>query len=252
MSTYDTFAAYYDTLQQTDYKKVTDGLCEIFRRFSHKPHLLLDLACGTGGFSLEFAARGIDVIGVDASSEMLTAASEKTRARGLNALYLCQCMEELNLYGTVDTCVCMLDSLNHILDTDSLNTVFSRVSLFLEPRGLFLFDLNTPYKHFELLSDNTYVFEHPDLYCVWQNRNDSNITLITLDFFECQGEFYSRKTEQFYERAYSDDEIDKIINDNDFEVLAVYGDTPFSEPAFNTARKIYVTRKKQLTTDKKQ
>ena len=43
MSTYDTFAAYYDTLQQTDYKKVTDGLCEIFRRFSHKPHLLLDL-----------------------------------------------------------------------------------------------------------------------------------------------------------------------------------------------------------------
>ncbi len=246
MSGYSVFAAYYDRLQQTDYVQAVDGLLDLFSRFGHKPSLLLDLACGTGGYATEFAKKGIDVIGVDASAEMLTAASKKARAMGLDILYLCQRAEELDLYGSIDTCVCMLDSLNHILDKESLNAVFEKVSLFMNPGGLFVFDLNTAYKHRELLGNQTYVFQQPDLYCVWQNEYDAAAGLveITLDFFERQDDCYVRFTEQFCERDYPDEEINRMIAYNHFETLAVYGDAPFAEPSAVSARKIYVVRKK--------
>ena len=72
MSIYDEFSRYYDYLTgDVDYKKRTKYLLSLFKRFDKKPSLLLDLACGTGGFSVQFSKAGIDVIGVDISEEML-------------------------------------------------------------------------------------------------------------------------------------------------------------------------------------
>ena len=55
--------------------------------------------------------------------------------------------------------VCTLDSLNHIEDREQLLLALSRVSLFLEPDGVFVFDMNTLYKHERILADNAFVYE---------------------------------------------------------------------------------------------
>ena len=107
---------------------------------------MLDLACGTGSLSLEMAKLGYDVIGVDGSCEMLSEAMGKKAESGLDVLFLCQQMEELDLYGTVDLVTCTLDSLNYITSTKELSSVFALVNNFLEEGGIFVFDLNTEYK----------------------------------------------------------------------------------------------------------
>lgn len=116
-----------------------------------RPETLLDLACGSGSLSLELASRGVDVIGVDGSEDMLSLAMAKAARGDLELMFLEQDMRELDLFGTVSGAVCLLDSLNHITNTAGLAEVFRRLGLFIEPGGLLVFDANTPYKHREIL-----------------------------------------------------------------------------------------------------
>ena len=75
MSEYGNFAAVYDRLMgDVDYKARTKRLLQLFKEYDRVPELILDLACGTGGFSNELAQNGIEVIGVDISEEMLSVA----------------------------------------------------------------------------------------------------------------------------------------------------------------------------------
>lgn len=243
---YSKFAEYYDFLMEdADYKARTDYLLKLFDEFDRKPTLLCDLACGTGGFSNEFAERKIDVIGVDISEEMLRCASENSRARGLDILYLCQDISELDLYGTVDGAICCLDSLNHITEYSLLCKAFSRISLFLEKERLFIFDVNSLYKHEKILGDEAFVIEDDNMFLVWQNEYDVNskITEITLDFFERRGDCYSRKTEYIEERAYTNGELEKALENAGLEILKIFGDMKKEAPKADEERLIYITRK---------
>lgn len=244
---YDVFANYYDALQSDiDYAARTEYLLELFGRYDRAPSLLLDLACGTGGFSLCFAKKGVEVVGVDPSCGMLSKAREKFSKEGLEALFVCQKAEELDLFGTVDGAVCCLDSLNHITDGVGIERAFERVSLFLEPGRLFIFDLNTEYKHKHVLSGNTFCVQSGDVFCVWRASpcaGDGTLD-ICLDFFEKQSDGrYARSTEEFSERAYREDFIDGCIGRAGLEKLAVLGDMSFYPPKANEERVIYVTRK---------
>ena len=241
---YDRFSEFYDRLMtDCDYKARADYLLGLFSRFSHTPKLMLDLCCGTGSLSVELMRRGCDVIAVDSSESMLSAAGEKARACGFDMLCLCQDASELDLYGTVDGAVCTLDSVNHIIDGDSLQAAFERVSLFLEPGCLFVFDANTEYKHRQILGDNTFVVEDGGIYCVWQNSYDPPYTDIKLDFFAQQGELYRKSTEEFSERAYSVDELTETAVAAGLETVAIFDDMTLSPPKPDSQRLIYVMRK---------
>ncbi len=244
MSEYIDFARFYDRLMtDCDYDLRTDYLICLFDRFAAKPKLLLDLACGTGNFTYRMAMRGIETIGVDMSSNMLGIAREKSDEYNVNPLFLCQKADELDLYGTIDGCICTLDSVNHITDYDELCRAFKRVSLFMEQGGLFIFDANTEYKHRCVLGDNTFITDDGDLYTVWSNECDGNTVNITLDFFLKKGELYERYSEEFSERAYTDDELRKALENADFELVAVYGDMSYNTPEPDEERKIFIARK---------
>lgn len=246
MSNYSDFALVYDELMSdVDYKARTAYILKLFKKHGKKPTLLLDLACGTGGFSNELALKGIEVIGIDMSEEMLSCARENSAAMGTDVLFLCQKAEELDLYGTVDGAICCMDSINHITDIKTLRRAIEKVSLFLEKDCLFIFDVNTIYKHKEILGDNTFVIENDDVYCVWQNEFDEkNLkTHILLDFFINQGNTYTRMCEDFYERAYTDEELKEILSSCGFEVLAIYGDLTDASPNDTCERQFYVAKK---------
>lgn len=195
MEGYCDFARFYDILQQeVDYREVADFYCaSIEKHGGTKSGILLDLACGTGNLSTLFAERGYDVIGADASQQMLSAAMSKPHD-GIQ--YICQRMEELDLYGNADITVCALDSINHLPDLEAIKQTFCRVWQFTNPGGLFLFDINTPYKHREILGNNAFVFDYDSLYAVWQNELDEEDELcrvdMYLDFFENEKGLYRR------------------------------------------------------------
>ena len=242
---YNEFAYCYDTLMQNvDYKKRTDYICALFEKFDRMPTLMLDLACGTGEFSNLFCKKGVSVIGVDISCDMLSRAREKSADEGNDVLYLCQNAAELDLYGTVDGAICCLDSLNHITDYKEFCSALARVSLFLEKDRLFIFDLNTPYKHSKVLCNNTFVIDTDDVYCVWQNEyKGENTVEINLDFFISEGDAYYRTGESFCERAYTASEIKNALDTAGLKIEAVYEELTSNDPSENTQRVVYVTRK---------
>ena len=241
---YDLFAEYYDELMsEVDYParaKYIDGL---IRRYKPDAHLLCDLACGTGSMTVELAALGYDVIGVDLSENMLSKAREKSDS---GILYLCQSMQELDMYGTIDAFVCTLDSLNHIEDREQLLLALSRVSLFLEPDGVFVFDMNTPYKHEHILGDNAYVYETEEVFCAWQNEYAGGGRVdIALDFFAQQPDgSYLRESEYFSETAYTAEETERLLNEAGLALLAVYDDMTRNPPREDSERLIFCASKK--------
>lgn len=248
MSYYNTFSYFYDRLtDDVDYKKRSKYIMELFERFDRKPTLMLDFACGTGNFSVQFAKMGIDVIGVDRSEGMLSIAQEKNAALKKPVLYLNQSGEELDLFGTVDGAVCCLDSINHITDYESLNKCFSNISLFLEPERLFIFDVNTLYKHQKVLANNSFKTVKRGVECLWSNRLlDDNVTVeINLDFTYKTGLFSKKETagETFLERAYSHEQIENSLINAGFKIEAVYAENTFSPPKDNSQRNFYVARK---------
>ena len=244
------FARHYDALSaNVNYPARARYFRALLKKHSGRQvRTLMDLACGTGSLSWEFSRMGYEVIGVDASPEMLSRAITKGEsfAGARPPLFLCQPMEALDLYGTVDDCVCALDSVNHLPDTSALEAVFGRVALFLAPGGVFLFDVNTRYKHKHILGANAFVYETDDVVCVWRNAyHEKNARVeVALDFFEPQGDgLYRRSAERFSERIFTHRRLRKVLKQAGLKLLAVYGDGTTGPPKKKTQRVVYVAKK---------
>ena len=248
MASYGDFAYYYDMLtENVDYDERCEYICGLLAENGISEGILLDLACGTGTLSLLLSEKGYDVIGVDGSEEMLTQAQEKKMESGADIIFLCQKMQELDLFGTINAAVSTLDSINHVTDENTVKEIFRRVSLFMEDGGIFVFDVNTLYKHKEILGDNTFIYDLDEVYCVWQNSTDENLlTTISLDLFEKDGEdeeTYYRYSEEFSERAYELEDIKSWLEEYKFEVTAVYEEMTRNNVSDKTQRAVFVAKK---------
>lgn len=243
---YETFAEFYDKLtSNAEYEKRARYILDVLKEHNHEPGLTLDLACGTGTLTILLKKLGVDIYGIDGSADMLSVALQKAAEEGEQILFLRQKMQSLDLYGTIDTCVCTLDSINHITDKAVLQKAFEKVSLFMNPEGVFLFDANTVYKHQNVLSDNVFVFDTDEVYCVWQNTpTGDRVTDISLDFFIPEGNTYYRMNESFSERAYTVEELTEMLSTAGFEVEAIYGDLTMETPKADEQRLQIVARKK--------
>ena len=245
---YGVFSEFYDALTaNVSYDTVSQVLSSLLTRYGKSRGLLLDLACGTGSVSVRLAEKGYEVIGVDLSPEMLSEAQNKAYSAGQNILFLCQDMTALDLYGTVDAAVCTLDGLCHLPDEESVFAALQKVSLFMNPGGVFLFDVNSVYKHRAVLGNNTFVYDTDDVYCVWQNTllSDGVTVQMDLDFFEPvsdEGD-YVRQSERFTERAYPRETLEAMLKKAGFTVLDVF-DGYSGKPAHDTSeRLLFAVRK---------
>jgi len=209
---YDIWAAYIDGLLGEWFKGRED---------SSAP-LVLDLACGTGNITLRLAKLGYDLIGVDASEDMLAEAQRKAYEENFQILFLAQDIRELDLYGTVDAAVCVCDGMSYILTEEDLLTVFKRVRLFLNPGGVFIFDMNTEYKFKEILKDS--VFEDKgaggESY-IWENHYDpqTKINEYNMTFFNMnEGQPFSEIHRQ---RAYPPADVSNMLLEAGFSRVSI-------------------------------
>lgn len=243
MDAYQYFANIYDRLicEDIDYNKMATYIEKCFEKMKKKPSLVLDLACGTGNLTDILSKRGYDMIGADASCDMLNVAKGKNE----DILYLCQDMRELELYGTVDAVLCMTDSLNYITDYDELCMVFKLVKNYLNPDAPFIFDMNSYYKISNIIGDNTFTYDSENVSYIWQNEYDknSNICSFYLTFFVSRDtETYTRFDEQHDERAYKSEEVLDALIRAGFEKIDIYDGYSFKKANEETQRLVYIAR----------
>ncbi len=235
MKGYSMLAPVYDRLNGTvDYRAWADFLEACFAKYgAAKPSAVLDLACGTGAMTLELARRGYDMIGLDLSDEMLAEADRKARAEGLGGiLFLSGDMTAFELYGTVQAVVCCLDGINHLTAREDLDACFALVKNYLEPGGLFCFDLNTPYKFRTVYADRDYILEDDGVMCCWRSRlsKKGDTADFYLTVFEEKGGVWMREDGVERERAWGLRAIENALSRAGMELLNVSSDCAFTVP----------------------
>lgn len=224
--TYSFLAGSYDRLtRDVDHVGLCDYLESWFNKAKRPIKTVLDLACGTGTLTWLLAERGYDTTGVDLSPEMLARAGEKRPEGfdGITPLFLNQSMDKLDLYDTVDACVCCLDSVNYVTRPAQLRRAFRRVHTFLAPGGVFLFDARTP-EALAGMDGQMFCDEDEDVFCVWQGEFSPKRRICTyyMDIFCREGALWRRGQEEHREYAYTVEELTQMLCGAGFRTVKHY------------------------------
>ncbi len=246
MDAYTGFAAVYDRfMDDVPYDEWSRYVVKLLGQRGISEGLVLELGCGTGNMTERLARAGYDMIGVDSSEEMLELAVEKRERSGLDILYLQQDMRSFELYGTVRAVVSVCDSMNYITEEQDLLQVFCLVNNYLDPGGIFLFDLNTLYKYEELLGECTIAENREDCSFIWENYYDFaeqiNEYDLTLFIREEDGR-YRKYQEVHYQRAYEIRRVKELLGEAGMELLAVYEAFTEEEPGKECERVYFLAR----------
>lgn len=245
MGAYEALAASYDRLtNDVDYEATVEFYQQILDREGLKPRTAVDLACGTGSVTAILARKGLEVLGVDLSEEMLTQAVQKVQDMEHPPRFICQPLQELQLARGVDLAVCALDSLDYILNPADCAQAIRRVYKALNPGGIFIFDVNTPEK-LRAMDGQVFLDEDEDVYCVWRGEFDeeSNICSYGMDLFQRQGTLWQRSFEEHREYAYSQEQLVGYLKDAGFCAIEVYADRRL-EPPEEGEQRIYIKARK--------
>jgi len=262
---YNNFAKIYDILmQEVPYEKWSLRISEwiktygisrpnvraqengsIEERHSAEKNLVLDLGCGTGTLTEILAGFSYDMIGIDNSPEMLNIAMEKKDKSGSSILYLCQNMQEMELYSTVGTIICVCDSLNYLLSHSELKKMFKLVKNYLYPGGIFIFDFNTVYKYEKVIGDSTIAENHEECAFIWENFYDSNDKLNEYDltfFIKAENGCFERYQETHYQKGYELEQIRSLLTEAGLDIITAIDDETEKSPDEKSERVFVVAR----------
>lgn len=220
---YTIFAELYDIfMENVPYDEWFYNIKNVLWNNGIKNGTVVDLGCGTGEMTERLASEGYNVIGIDMSDDMLNEAYEKKIESGNDIIYLNQNISELEIGSDIDAFISVCDTLNYVTDEKTLNEVFNRVSNALKKDGLFIFDVNTCYKYENILANNTFAENAEDASFIWENTFDAetgiNEYFVTF-YVEREDGLYERYEECHYQRAYTEEKIAEIINNNKMTLL---------------------------------
>ena len=249
MNVYRHFAQVYDAfMADIPYEQWAGYIDEVLRSYGVPPGgLVLDLACGTGTMAFLMVQNGYELIGVDVSADMLSEATAKMYEKGLHILFLNQDMRALDLYGTVDAVYSSCDGLNYLLTEADFEKVLTNVALYLNPGGIFVFDLKTDSKYRQL-GDNIYYDNIGIASYQWKNHYnpDTNINEYQVQFFfqqEGQDKESISFLETHYQRAYSTEKVIDLVKKSGFKALSIFDNYAYNPARSDSERLTYVARK---------
>ena len=247
MDAYTGFAEVYDLfMDQVPYEKWSRRITEILKEYGIPDGLVLDLGCGTGSMTELLAGAGYDMIGVDASEEMLELAYEKRAESGHDILYLLQDMREFELYGTVRAIVSVCDSLNYITEEEELLHVFRLVRNYLDPDGVFFFDMNTIYKYSEMLGETTIAENREEGSFIWENYYDPEEQLNQYDltlYVQDEDDRYVRFEETHIQKAYALERVLELLQQSGMKAEQIFDSDTGKEVTDTTGKFCIAARK---------
>lgn len=244
MEAYNDFARVYDMfMDNIPYENWSKYIISLLNEYGIKDGLVLDLGCGTGKLTNLLSDAGFDMIGIDYSEDMLDVATNVREDR--NILYLCQDMREFELYGTVRAVVSICDSMNYMTSPEDLLTVLKLVNNYLDPGGIFIFDMNTYYKYSQLLGEQTIAENRDEASFIWDNYFDAETNIneyeLTL-FIKEENELFRKYEELHYQRAYHLEEVMNLIDKSGMKLLEVYDAFTRNKPQEDSERIYFVCR----------
>ena len=248
MESYGRFAGVYDVfMDNVNYREWADYIIETLAQDGIRDGLVLELGCGTGTVTEMLADAGYDMIGIDNSEEMLAEAMEKRAESGHDILYLLQDMQDFELYGTVRAVISVCDSMNYLTDEEDLEYVFALVNNYLDPGGIFVFDLKT-IELYRSIGESVIAEDREDCSFIWDNYFDEedciNEYMLSI-FVKGDDNRYDKFSEEHYQRAYTVEEIKEALNLAGLEFVTVYDAFTRNEPNSESERIYVVARECQ-------
>jgi len=220
---YDAFAYAYDrALGERFFKAVSRMLDQTFERYPTPKRTHLDVACGTGMTVRWFRERGWKSTGVDASLPMLQIAGEGIAGD----------MRRLPFRRKFARVTCLYDSLNHLLEATDLAAAFRSIRGVMDDDSLFLFDVNHPEIYPEVWGmSEPYIARgrdyHLEIATTYRKREKLGRAAVT-GWANVHGKKVEIR-EQHLQRAYSQREITKMLNDAGLAPVDVIDFDPYGE-----------------------
>ena len=202
---------------------------------------LLDLCCGYGRHSIEFAQRGFEVTGYDLSDSFIEKAKKDSSELGLKIEFVRGDMRKLPFDHQFDAVVNIFTSFGFFDSESDDMKVTKGVSRALKKGGLFLLDLkNREYliRNFQRrrwTQKEDFVWLEDSFFDLFTSRWETTRTLL---FGNGRKKEYS-----FSLRMYTFTEILNLLKKSGFILEAVYGDFDFREYSLDSPRMILISRK---------
>lgn len=239
---YENLAPFYDIfMSEIPYKKWVKYVEKIWKLNNHKPKLVLDLACGTGSISKILSDKNYDTIGVDNSPQMLMLAQEKDS----KTLYLNQDMKSFELYGTVDSIICLCDGMNYMLKEKHLMKTLKLCNNYLNPGGILIFDMNT-INYFKNLEKQNFAHNEEDESYICETFFDKKTNINTYEttiFSKVENSTFERTLNYQEQRAYDSETVTSLISQSGLKLKNIYADLTFNQPTKKANKLYYVCQK---------
>lgn len=234
-------AAVYDAIMaDVEYDHWADFVLSYARDQELEVRRALDLACGTGGFTRELLAAGLNVTGVDGSADMLDVARERLPEVRFEAGDL----RTFDLGEHFDLVTCVFDSLNNLLTPEDLGAAFARAAAHLRPGGLLACDLNTRLGVRELWEgDEVEGVAHAaggqEVHYHWSHHYDAAQELGVVQAF-CrvmgEGGEFEEFVETHRERGYDPQDVAPLLGPAGFATWEIVEYPDYAEPGPRTPR----------------
>lgn len=216
---YESFADFYDILMTADYPTWIDSIAALLPMGNG-----IDLACGTGKFTIGLIKKGFRVTGVDISERMLNKAEENALLSGIKADFVRNDMLDFTPFKKQDFCICMCDGVNYLSNPRRL---FSKVCGYLKKGGVFIFDISTEYRIKNILSGRTFSETCNDVTYIWHNNNlyGGRKLDMELTFFAPVGDKYVKREENQVMYLHNENTLKDILTGFGFSVK-IKGESP--------------------------
>ncbi len=235
---YTALAEIYDVLMEhVDYAGWTDYIYALCANQGHSPENILECACGTGSFIVEFIKRGAaSCTGFDISFEMVKAALEKLVSVSSDVKLFRGDMTAIPSGTKFDTVLCFYDSLNYLSTIKDVESALRNMWEMAEPDGVMIFDVSTENNSIRNFDRKNFAFNLENYICKRRSfyRKEDGIQITDIMITDKRdAKIYS---ERHFQYIYPLDQIEKIVEQLPGAKILLYNEYSFDPPDEDSER----------------
>ena len=252
----DNFVRFYSDAQRYDMVMGTyasgDQLNFYCRQVARYGEPVLELACGSGRFTIPLAKDGIKITGVDISEDMLALAKSKASQNEVSIRFHQGDMRSFDLGEKFKFIFIPAQSLSHLHTRQAVENCFSCVRRHLADEGRFLIELfNSSVRMLARESDRRYTVgqyndpkQDPQVLVTEEVRYDAASQVNHIRWFFREEGTNTETVLSFEMRQFFPQEIDAILWYNDFLIEHKYGNYTEEEFSSDSWKQLIVCRPK--------